>query len=74
MNDLSANARISVRDVATRYGVSLRTVARWIADEVLEFPRPIYIRGRRYIKVGDLRAWEAIQPDQLGRQQNSQTF
>lgn len=36
------------REVARRYGVSVRTVERWDKDRALGFPPPIYIRGRRY--------------------------
>jgi hypothetical protein len=60
------NARIPMRDVAARYHVHVRTIERWIDDPALSFPQPIYIRRRRYIKAGDLQAWEELQPDRLG--------
>ena len=62
MNQLSNNARIPMRDVAARYRVHVRTIERWIEDQDLGFPKPIYIRRRRYIKAGDLKAWEELQP------------
>ena len=40
--------------VADRYGVSDRTIDRWVEASVL--PKPVYINGRRY--------WDA---DELGQ-------
>lgn len=62
-----SNARIPMRDVAARYHVHVRTIERWVEDPTLKFPKPLYIRRRRYIKAGDLRAWEEIQPDLTAR-------
>ena len=67
MKDISNNARIPMSDAAARYGVCVRTIERWAADPELEFPQPFYIRRRRYIRLGDLQAWEDLQPDLLGR-------
>jgi hypothetical protein len=36
------------KDVAARYGVTLRTVDNWLADDKLGFPRPIVINGRKF--------------------------
>jgi hypothetical protein len=46
------------RLVAQRYDVVVRTLERW--DEVpgLEFPRPVYIRRRRYREIDKLDAWD----------------
>ena len=55
-----------MRDVAARYNVHVRIIERWIADPMLSFPKPLYIRGRRYFKAGELKAWEDLQPDRLG--------
>ena len=66
----SNHTRIPVPKVAERYGVHVRTIERWIEDPELQFPRPVYIRRRRYIKADELRAWEELQPDGLGRPPN----
>jgi hypothetical protein len=45
-------------DVAQRYAVCTRTLARWDTDEALGFPPPIYIRERRYRDLALLEAWD----------------
>jgi len=44
--------------VAQRYQITLRTVARWDEDAGLGFPKPIWIRGRKYRRVKELERWE----------------
>ena len=51
-------ALIPDRDVARRYGVSVRTVERWSANPGLGFPAAIYIRHRRYRSVNALDQWD----------------
>ena len=34
--------------VRERYGVCLRTLARWDENPTLGFPAPVYINGRKY--------------------------
>jgi hypothetical protein len=46
------------KEVARRYGVSVRTVERWSANPGLGFPAAIYIRHRRYRSVDALDAWD----------------
>jgi hypothetical protein len=45
------------RRVAQRYGVHIRTLARWDAAE-LGFPPPVYLRGRRYRELARLDEWD----------------
>ena len=33
------------------------TLFRWINDETLNFPKPRYVRGRRYWRAEDVYAW-----------------
>jgi hypothetical protein len=40
--------RLPTRAVATRYGVSTRSIERWTASPDLGFPRPLIINGRKY--------------------------
>jgi len=44
--------------VWTRYGVSNRTIDRWLACPKLAFPRPIVINRRRYWDEAELNDWE----------------
>jgi excisionase family DNA binding protein len=46
---------LHMRAVCSRYGISDRTVDRWI--EAGELPKPMYIQGRRY-------CWSEDQLDQ----------
>jgi hypothetical protein len=61
-SDLSPHSRLPVRFVATRYGVCLKTISRWSEDVDMQFPRPLYLRGRRYFRGADLLAWEERTP------------
>jgi hypothetical protein len=44
--------------VAQRYGVVLRTLARWDANQNLGFPAPAIINSRKYRAVEELDAWD----------------
>jgi predicted DNA-binding transcriptional regulator AlpA len=44
-----------------RYRKCEKTLDRWLKDEKLGFPRPIYIRGRRYFREAELVEWERAQ-------------
>jgi len=44
--------------VRERYSVSDMSLWRWLNDPDLAFPKPIYIRGRRFWRISDLEAWE----------------
>ena len=46
------------KQVCERYGVSDRTLDRWLADPEMEFPRPLVINNRRYFSDPELTAWE----------------
>ena len=43
-----ASRKLPTRQVCTRYGVSDRTIARWMRDPELNFPQPTVINGRNY--------------------------
>jgi predicted DNA-binding transcriptional regulator AlpA len=40
--------KLPTRQVCARYGVSDRTIARWVRDPDLNFPQPTVINGRLY--------------------------
>jgi predicted DNA-binding transcriptional regulator AlpA len=44
--------------VATRYGVTSRTIDRWDERPALGFPPAIRINNRKYRRVGELELWE----------------
>lgn len=47
------------RKTAERYGVSVRSIERWEADQKLSFPPSRLINGRRYDDIEQLDAWDA---------------
>jgi hypothetical protein len=49
------------RKVSERYGVSTMTLRRWDADPRLDFPKPIFIRKRRYRDQAELDQFDARQ-------------
>jgi predicted DNA-binding transcriptional regulator AlpA len=49
---------LSARQVQTRYGITDMTLWRWLQNDELSFPRPLYINRRRYFDEADLMAWE----------------
>jgi hypothetical protein len=46
------------RLVAQRYDCTVRTLERWDATPGLGFPRPVYIRRRRFREIAALDAWD----------------
>jgi predicted DNA-binding transcriptional regulator AlpA len=47
--------------VCARYGVTVMTLWRWDRDASLSFPKPVYIRKRKYRDVSELDAFDAAQ-------------
>jgi predicted DNA-binding transcriptional regulator AlpA len=54
----SANNLLPARKVWERYGVTDRTLDRWLEREELRFPRPVVVNRRRYFREKELAAWE----------------
>jgi hypothetical protein len=51
--------RLPAIAVAKRYGVTVRTVDRWVEDPDVSFPPPdVIINNRRYWTLPTLRAWD----------------
>jgi predicted DNA-binding transcriptional regulator AlpA len=48
----------SARSVAERYGVSVRTIDRWLEDLELGFPKPLVINRRRFFYDDQIEAFE----------------
>lgn len=55
---MQSDALLPARVVWSRYGVTDRTLSRWLDDLKLSFPRPVLINSRRYWREADLVAWE----------------
>jgi len=53
--------RLPARQVWERFGVTDRTLDRWLANPSLVFPRPIFINGRRYFDADQIADWERAQ-------------
>ena len=50
---------LGAREVRRRYGdISDMSLHRWLRRQELEFPKPIYIEGRRYWSLSRLEQWE----------------
>ena len=61
MTPTATDNLIPAPQVCIRYGRNERTLARSIDDQGLSFPRPIYIKNRRYFREAELVAWERSQ-------------
>ena len=49
----------TANDIVSRYRITKMTLWRWINNENVNFPRPIYINTRRYFRISDVLNWEA---------------
>ena len=53
---------LPARQVCQRYKIVGRTLDRWLADDRLQFSKPLVINKRRYFKERLLQAWERSRP------------
>jgi predicted DNA-binding transcriptional regulator AlpA len=53
---------LPARAVWERFGVTSMSLHRWVNNQALGFPAPIYIGRFRYWKLSDIQAWEATRP------------
>jgi predicted DNA-binding transcriptional regulator AlpA len=53
---------LPARRVWERYGGTSMSLHRWIHDERLGFPAPVYIGRFRYWRLADLEEWERSRP------------
>lgn len=49
---------IPARQVWERYGVTSMTLYRWLADEKMGFPKPVYLGRFRYWRRIDIETFE----------------
>lgn len=60
--------RIAIARVRELCGnVSEMSIWRWLKDEELDFPKPIYIGRRRYWKEAEVLAWLENQPKEAAQ-------
>jgi predicted DNA-binding transcriptional regulator AlpA len=57
--------KLQTRHLLERYGVSDRSIDRWLANPDLNFPKPMVIGRRRY--------WDADEIDEFDRQRKAAT-
>jgi predicted DNA-binding transcriptional regulator AlpA len=50
---------VPATELAAELGVSRRTLARWLRDITLEFPRPKIVNHRLYFERGAVETWKA---------------
>ena len=55
----AADHFLQANKVWARYGVSSMTLFRWLKDERIGFPAPVYIGRLRFWKLSALETWEA---------------
>jgi predicted Rdx family selenoprotein len=68
--DETSQALLPDRQVAQRYGVTVKAIKGWDRKPDLGFPPAIPINGRRYRKVADLIAWERQRAKPENRRQH----
>jgi hypothetical protein len=56
--DDGGSCLVPARKVQDRYDIVDRTLDRWLANQALNFPKPVIINRRRYWRVSELVAWE----------------
>ena len=59
--ETASDKKLPARVVWGRFGKTSKTLDRWIKDDRLGFPRPMYIRNRRYFREAELIEWERVQ-------------
>ena len=50
---------VPATELAAELGVTRRTLARWLLDLALEFPRPKIVNRRLYFERNSIEAWKA---------------
>ena len=49
---------LPARQICERYGITSRTLSRWLARRDLAFPQPMVVNGRRFWWLAHIEAWE----------------
>lgn len=56
--DAAGEVYLPAPRVCDRYDITSMTLHRWLRDEEMGFPRPLYIKRFRYFRLSDLLAFE----------------
>ena len=54
----SANRKLPSKEVLRRYGITRRTLSRWMDKAELGFPKPLTLNGRHYFDLAEIEAYE----------------
>ena len=50
---------LNMPDLCQRFGITRRTLYRWIADDALQFPASSIVNKRKYFSLTSIERWEA---------------
>ena len=50
--------RLTSVGVCERFGVTRRTLSRWLLSNNMNFPKPLMINGRLYFALAEIEVWE----------------
>lgn len=56
-DDFDNHQRIPISKVRSLCGVTDMTIWRWLRNDKMKFPKPIYIGNRRYWRLADIIMW-----------------
>ena len=62
-----ASKYMQLHELADRFGVTTRTVFKWLNDESVGLPRPVFIQRRNYFDREQITAWEVEQVKKIGK-------
>lgn len=57
---------IAFKTLPPRYGRCRGAIEKWLRDENMGFPRPVFVRGKRFFRSSELEAFEARFADRFG--------
>lgn len=58
MNDSDCEILVPAPSVAKEFGITRRTLGRWMKNPALKFPRPTEINNRLFFARRQLEAWK----------------
>ena len=50
--------KLPSNEILNRYGITRRTLGRWMADPDLGFPKPLTLNGRHYFDLAEVESYE----------------
>ena len=52
------NNLITKPALAAALGISSRTLSRWMADDLIAFPKSATVNGRHFFRIADVEGWK----------------